>query len=207
MKKQQNSSPLWIKIKNLEIKKRYVFLLVIVALCFRFWGESSITVLQRKVPVVTSTDITLGEIYSYIQTKQQYLAENISISPDLINNKDLEKLLKKDIHEWFLVRNWRPTRFFYVEKRIKLIVSCIQKQDAQLEKADKLDAQAQYLIKTTGHFSDPSLNQSSKAAQLFKEASDLRFYIKKEIRKQGVSIMEEKNIRNNLNSIIPLIDK
>lgn len=207
MKRREDQSPIWIKIKNLGLKKRYVVLLVVLALLFRFWGESRITMLQKQVPINTATEISLGEVYNYIKTKPQYVAENITIAPDLINNDNFEKTLNEDIHEWFLVREWRPTRFFYVEDRIKLIISCIQNQNAQLDEADRLEEEAQYLIKTTGHFSDPSFNKSPQAANMIKRARDLRYYIKKEIRQKGISVMEEKNIRNNLDDLLPLIEK
>lgn len=206
MKRQKQTSPFWVKVKNLEVKKRYVFLLVALALLFRFWGENTITMLQRKVPEVTATEISSLEINQYIQTKQQYLSEHITISQDLIKSSDFENKLDKDIHEWFLVRNWRPKRFFYVENRIKLIVSCIQKQEEQLSKADELEEEAQHIVKTTGHFNDPSLNNSVKASNLIKEARDIRYYIKREIRQKGISIMEERNVRKLLSYLVPLVE-
>ena len=46
------------RLKNLEIKKSYVVLAVIIALIIRFWGESTVTMLQREVPIINTTEIS-----------------------------------------------------------------------------------------------------------------------------------------------------
>ena len=99
------------KLKNIEIKKRYVVLIVFLAVIVRFWGENSITMLQKDVPLVTSTEISVQEVTHYLQTKQQVLDDNISVSQDVLTSKDLENNLDRETHDWFLLHGWRPKRF------------------------------------------------------------------------------------------------
>ncbi len=45
------------RLKRIELKKSYIVILVILAVVVRFWGESSITMLQKEVPEVTATEL------------------------------------------------------------------------------------------------------------------------------------------------------
>ena len=186
-------SPLLKKLKTLEIQKRYVVLAVILALIIRFWGENSVTLLQKDVPIVTDPVVSLDEVTRYIQTKQEYLNENIAISPDILASRDLENYLDKETHEWFLVRNWRPKRFFYVEERIKFILSYVLARKAQQERADALEQEAQSILDLNPIVKGQKIpSERIHATQMRHEAGNIRRHLNQEIR--DADIWEEEGI-------------
>lgn len=189
------------KLKNLEIKKRYVVLVVLLAAVVRFWGESSITMLQKEVPIVHDPKLSEQEIDHYIQTKQQYLDENIQISQDVLISRDLEDYLDKETHEWFLLQGWRPNRFFYVEDRIKLILVHIQRRDEKLGEADRLDTQAEQFLAISNAAGELNSEETRNAAELKKQAQDIRYRINKEIRHAGISAAEDRAVQNNISTL------
>ena len=201
----RNKEPFWKHLKDFEFKTWYIAIIVVVAVLIRFWGENSITMLQKKIPIITSTEISDLEVIHYITTKQQYLDDNINITSDLRGNPNLEDILDKEIHEWFLVREWRPKRFFYVENRLSLILSCLHNQELMLNKADRLDREAAILLKSSA---DNITNKASgNAAKFHQEANNIRFYIDKELRQAGISLREENTVRTFQNNLAPLLDK
>ena len=194
------------KLKNIEIKKRYVVLIVFLAVIVRFWGENSITMLQKDVPLVTSTEISVQEVTHYLQTKQQVLDDNISVSQDVLTSKDLENNLDRETHEWFLLHGWRPKRFFYVEERLKQILSFINDREMKLDEAQRLEEQAkQFMI--IGAVGDNNSSESMTAAELQKQAQDIRYYLNREIRHAGITQAEENIVINNLIMLEALLEK
>lgn len=194
------------KFKYREIKIRYVVLIVVAAVVFRYWGENSITMLQKEVPVVTTTELSSDEIARYVQTKQAYIAENINVSQDIIVSRDLESYLDKETHEWFLLRGWRPARFFYVESRVQKILDLIHKQQEKLQEASQMEEQADRELQM--HAIDVKDPQSDKHIALLKQkAKSIRYYIDKDIRQAGISIQEEKDIRTYLPEIEEMFGK
>lgn len=205
-KMRKKKEPFWKKIKNFEFQKWHIAVVVIIALLIRFWGEDTITMLQKKVPVVTDTEFSSTELNNYITTKQQYIADRIAIDPVLSESSYLEEKLDRNIHEWFLVRQWRPKRFFYVEKRIKFILTCLHHQQQNLNEADRLEMLANALLKKS--FGENVLeNKSQEAADLNKKANDLRFYLEKEIREAGISTNEEQAVRDYQDTLEALIER
>jgi len=193
------------KLKGIEIQKRYVVLVVVLAVIIRFWGENSITMLQKDVPLITSTEISLEEVTHYIQTKQQFLNDNISISQDILVSKDLENYLDRETHEWFLLRGWRPKRFFYVEERLKQILSFLNEREIKLDEAQRLEEQAkQFMIIGVA---DDNSSESMTAAELQKQAQDIRYYLNRELRHAGITQAEENIVINNLTILEPLLEK
>ena len=203
MKKKKKES-LWQRIKKIEFRTSYVVIAVVLAVVLRYWGENTITMLQKEVPVITSTEISKDELAKYIQTKQQYLAENIQVSPYVIESDEFEDILDKDIHEWFLVRKWRPTRFFYVDDRVKQIVSLINEQIRKLDEAERLEEQARYLMKTSNSLNS---DNAEKAAYFSKEAEEVRYYLNKNIRNAGISKKEENAVRAQLEILETLTER
>lgn len=195
------------KLKNFELKKSYVVIAVILAVTARYWGENTVTLLQKEVPVVTTTQISPDELHFYIQTKQQYLNENINIDLVIVEHYDFENIMDQKIHEWFLVRNWRPSRFFYVENRIKKIVSLINEQNRKLKEAEKLDEQAAHFAKMSTMFDPETNNHAEQAATLSKKAELIRYHIDKNIRNAGISKKEEQAVRDNFETIENLISQ
>ena len=55
MKKKKKES-LWQRIKKIEFRTSYVVVAVILAVVLRYWGENTITMLQKEVPVITNTE-------------------------------------------------------------------------------------------------------------------------------------------------------
>ena len=205
-KMKRRKKAFWERLKEFEFKKWYIAIFVIIAVAFRFWGEDTITMLQKKVPIVTDTEFSEEELTRYITTKQQYLSDQINIDPILAESYYLEDKLDKNIHEWFLVRGWRPKRFFYVENRIKTILSCLHNQERTLEEANRLDRKAAYLLRTSSE-GGAVVDKSSEAASLNKKADDLRFYLKQEIRIAGISPQEEDIVRDFQSILEPLIER
>ena len=203
MKKKKKES-LWQRIKKIEFRASYVVIAVVLAVVLRYWGENTITMLQKEVPIITSTEISKDELTKYIQTKQQYLAENIQVSPYLIESDEFEEILDKDIHEWFLVRKWRPTRFFYVDDRVKQIVSLINEQIRKLDEARRLEEQAGYFSKISNL---PNSDHAEKAAYFSKEAEEIRYYLNKNIRNAGISQKEENAVRAQLDILETLTER
>ena len=191
------------KLKRTEINKWYVVLAVVLAVVFRFWGENSITMLQKDVPIVTDTEISQAEFESYLQTKPAYLADGIDIRSELVLRSDFEDLLDKDDHEWFLVRGWRPARFFYVDRRIKMILSLIREQEAKIGEADRLNAQAEEVLK----FADDDPQARSEAAEFQRQAKDIRYYINRDIRNAGITKDEESFVKANRYLLEDFADK
>ena len=181
------------KLKRTEINKWYVVLAVVLAVVFRFWGESSITMLQKEVPLVTDTEISPAEFESYLKTKPMYLADKINVRSELIFRSDFEDLLDKDSHEWFLVRGWRPARFFYVDRRIKEILSLVREQEERIGEADRLEAQATEILK----FKDDNPQAKFEAAEFKKQAKSIRYYINRDIRNAGITENEETLVKTN----------
>lgn len=195
------------KLKNFELKKSYVVIAVILAVTARYWGENTITLLQREVPIVTTTQISSDELNLYMQTKQQYLNENININPAIVEHYDFENVMDQKIHEWFLVRNWRPTRFFYVENRIKKIVSLINEQNRKLKEAEQLDKQATHFAKLSTMFNPETNNHGEQAATFSKQAELIRYHLEKNIRNAGISRKEEQLVRDNFETIENLVSQ
>lgn len=193
-------SSLFQKFKTFEFKKWYVVVLVLLAVLIRFWGESSVTMLQREVPVVTDTEVSADEIARYIQTKQAYLDENITINPDILVSRDMEDYLDRETHEWFLLQKWRPKRFFYVQDRLKFILNYIHAREKKQEEADLLERQADSLL-ALNFSGDEEAPEVSEAAQLQKQAHDIRYYINRDIRQAGISADEDNLVMNNLSVI------
>ena len=183
------------KFRNFEFKKSYIVLIVIIAVIIRFWGESSITMLEKDVPVVTATEISVDEITRYMQTKQDFLNENISIAQDIIVSRDLENYLDKETHEWFLLRGWRPKRFFYVEERLKQIIYHIRNRQKKLDEAERLEIQALQMMPAQA---DTDSVASDSAADFQKKAQDIRYYINREIRYAGITETEDHAVEDNL---------
>ena len=194
------------KFKYTEIKIRYIVLVVLAAVILRYWGENSITMLQKEVPIVTSTELSMDEIAHYVQTKQAYVDENISVSQDIIVSRDLESYLDTETHEWFLLRGWRPVRFFYVEERIQKILNHIHKQQEKLQEAKQLEDQAEYEARMqSSAVQDTQLNK--KIAAMKRKAKSIRYYIAKDIRQAGISTQEEQGVRTYLPELEELFGK
>lgn len=181
------------KLKRTEINKWYVIWAVVLAVVFRFWGESSITMLQKEVPIVTDTEISQVEFESYLKTKSMYIADKINVPSELIYRTDFEEKLDKDSHEWFLVRGWRPARFFYVDRRVKEILSLVREQEEKIGEANRLDAQAAEVLK----FKDDNPRAKFEASEFQKQAKNIRYYIKRNIRNAGISENEETLVKTN----------
>ena len=180
------------KLKRIELKKSYIVILVILAVVIRFWGENSITMLQKEIPEITATELSANEINRYIQTKQEYFSAQMHIAPEILISRDLESYLDKATHEWFLVRGWRPKRFFYVEERIKQILQYIHNREQKLDEANHLEAQAKQIM--TGKVISEN---DATAAEFMKQAQDIRYYIDREIRYAGVTDAEERTVVDN----------
>lgn len=193
--KKKKKETLLEKIKKIEFRVSYLVIAVILAVVLRYWGENTVTLLQKKVPIVTDTEISKDELEKYIQTKQQYLDENITISPYIIESENFEEVLNDNIHEWFLVRNWRPGRFFYVDDRVKQIVSLLDEQIRNLDEARRLEEQANSLNKI---FYEISPEQAEKAAYFSKQAEVIRYYLNRNIRNAGISKKEENLVKEDL---------
>lgn len=183
------------KLKNFEFKKSYIVIIVVLAVIIRFWGESSITMLQKEVPLVTDTEISVDEISRYIQTKQEALNENITVKPDIIVSRDLESYLDKETHEWFLLRGWRPKRFFYVEERLRQIIYYIHNRQKKLDEAEMLEIQAMQMMPAQ---QETDVIASDSAADFKKKAQDIRYYINREIRHAGITEAEDHTVEDNL---------
>ncbi len=192
------------RFKNLEIKKSYVVLVVIIALIIRFWGESTVTMLQREVPIIDTTEISQEEIERYIQTKQQYFDDGISIDPSIIVSRDLESYLDKDVHEWFLLRGWRPKRFFYVEERIKEIVDYIHNRNEKILEANELEEQATISARTENQ---RRFKAGLTVAQLRKQANNIKYNINREIRHAGITEDEDNMVTRHLSTIETLLER
>jgi len=197
----------WQKIRDIEFKKRYVVIAVIIAVIIRFWGESSVTLLQKEVPLITNTQISAEEILSYIQTKQELIAENMVIEEEVLAASEPEKFLNKNIHKWFLIRNWHPNRFFYVEQRLKLILQYIYERQNKLDEADRLEEISKQLLISTPPNTDIINSSVAAAAEAEKQAQDIRYYIDKEIRSAGISPTEDDTVIENLAVIEELLGK
>ena len=183
---------LWQKLKRIELKKSYIVILVVLAVVVRFWGENSITMLQKEVPEVTATELSADEINRYAQTKQEYFNEQIHVAPEVLISRDMESYLDKSTHEWFLVRGWRPKRFFYAEERIKQILQYLHNREQKLDEADRLELQARQMMQDSG------LGENdATAAEFMKQAQDIRYYIDREIRFAGVTEEEERAVADN----------
>ena len=193
------------KLKNIEIKKSYVVLIVLIAVAIRFWGESSVTMLQKNVPVVTSKELTQEEIYHFIQTKQEYINENITIDPSILVSRDLESYLDSDTHEWFLLRGWRPKRFFYVEERINTILNLIYERQSKLDEAARLDDMADRMLVAVQSQIPGTSSEGATAAEFKKKAHDMRYYVDREIRHAGITKTEDDTIMENITTIESLL--
>ena len=194
-KKNKKTAPWILKLKNLEIPKSYVIIVVVLAVIFRFWGESSITVLQKNVPMVTTVAISQNELEHYMQTKTAYLNESFRVNTEDWQSSEFENKLDKETHEWFLLQNWRPQRFFYVENRLKMIIDLMQKRDINLDQAKQFEAQAEQLTKmAVGH----GAIQDTKrlAAELRQKAQNIRYYLDRDMRMAGVEKDEDKLVQN-----------
>lgn len=192
------------RLKNLEIKKSYVVLAVIIALIIRFWGESTVTMLQREVPIINTTEISQEEIERYIQTKQQYFDDGISIDPNIIVSRDLESYLDNDVHEWFLLRGWRPKRFFYVEERIRKIVDFIHNRNARILEANELEERATISARTENQ---RRFKAGLTVAQLRKQANTIKYNLNREIRHAGINEDEDNAVTRNLSTIETLLER
>ena len=192
------------KFKNIEIKKSYIFLAVVIALIIRFWGVNSVTLLQQELPVVNTTEISPEEINHYIQTKTQYFDDKIDIDINIIVSRDLESYLDKDTHEWFLLRGWHPKRFFYVEQRLKKIVSLINDRKAKLLEAQKLEDLARIQFENR---SNENFGGGLTIAELKKQAQDIRYYINREIRFAGITEQEDNAVMQNFEKIMTLLER
>jgi len=186
----KKTSPWLLKLKNLEIPKSYVVIAVVVAVFFRFFGESSITILQRNVPIVTAVAISQDELEHYIQTKAAYLNESFQINAEDYKDSEFENKLDREAHEWFLQQNWRPQRFFYVENRLKMIVDLMQKRDEQKNEARFLEAQAKQLTQMSA---EHGAIQDTKqlAAELLQKAQKIKYYIDRDLRMADVEKDED----------------
>ena len=180
------------KIKHGEINYFYVVMFVVLAVVIRYWGEDSISMLQKQVPEVTKTDIVTEELDHYLVTRQEYIDQQINVDPGLIESSDFLSQLDKGTHEWFLVRNWRPDRYFYVENRVKKILEYMKKREINLAQAQNMNTQVQQLLATTDAKS-PQIRQ--KIAELRRQIQDIRYYADREIRQAGVSVQEENLIK------------
>ena len=188
----QRQRSLLQRLKRIELKKSYIVILVILAVVVRFWGESSITMLQKEVPEVTTTELSADEINRYAQTKQEYFNERIHVAPEILVSRDLESYLDKPTHEWFLVRGWRPKRFFYAEERIKQILQYLHNREQKLDEANRLELQAKQMM------SGNAISENdATAAEFIKQAQDIRYYIDREIRYAGVTVAEERAVAEN----------
>lgn len=183
------------KFRNFEFKKSYIVVAVVLAVIIRFWGESSVTMLEKDVPMVTTTEISVDEITRYMQTKQDFLNENISVAQDIVVSRDLENYLDKETHEWFLLRGWRPKRFFYVEERLRLIIYHIHNRQKKLDEAERLEIQALQMMSAQD---DTDSVVSDSAADFKKKAEDIRYYINREIRYAGITETEDSAVENDL---------
>ena len=202
----KKTAPWLLKLKNLEIPKIYVVIAVVIAVALRFWGESSITILERDVPVVTEVSVTQDELEHYMQTKSAYNNENFRVNAQDADNDDFEKKLDKETHEWFLLQHWRPKRFFYVENRLKMILDLMHKRDLKRDEANRLEQQSVQLGKMHGGQSSAN-DPRVLAAELLQKAQNIRYYIDRDIRFAGVSKNEEMIVRDNLGEIKALLDK
>ncbi len=191
------------KLKRTEINKWYIVLVVVLAVVFRFWGENSITMLQKDVPLVTDTEISQAEFENYLKTKPMYLADKVNVRSELIYRTDFEDLLDKDTHEWFLVRGWRPARFFYVDGRIKEILSLVREQEAKIGEAERMEAQANELLR----FKKENTQAKFEAAEFKKQAKNIRYYINRDIRNAGITENEEYLVKTNRYLLEDFADK
>jgi len=200
--------PSWDDIKqNKEIKIRYIVIAVIIAVVIRFWGESSITMLQEDIPVVTDTEISREEINRFIKTEQECINENIIIDENLLADNAFEDKLDPDVHEWFLVRGWRPKRFLYVKQRIHSILEHIytrQKKLAEAEHYEKLAHQAE--LATSLQEADFE-SEYTVVADLRKKAHNIRYYINREIRHAGITQSEDDAVSENIATIETLLER
>ena len=192
------------KFKNLEIKKSYVIAVIFIALVIRFWGVNSVTLLQKEIPIVDTKEISVEEINHYIQTKPQYLEDNINVDVSIIVSRDLEAYLDKKTHEWFLLRGWHPKRFFYVEERLKLIVSLINDRKAKLYEAQKLEKQADLQAENV---LNGNYGGGLTTAELRKRAQDIRYYINREIRYAGITEEEDGEVMRHFQTIESLLER
>lgn len=159
------------KLKNIEIKKSYVVAAVILAVVIRFWGESSVTQLERQIPVITSVELVDNEFPSFINLIQEF--PNEYATPNL-KQPDFAEHLTKDQQEWFLLRGWRIERFIHVRNRIAALLPLISQMEEDLMQAEMFEQQAAYLREMSASNEDTHL--LSQAADLKKKASDLRFF-------------------------------
>ena len=203
-----NPKPSWDDIRQTkEIKIRYIVLAVIVAVVVRFWGESSISLLQEDVPVITDTEISQEEVYHFIKTQQECIDENIIIDEDFTTDNVSEKGLDTETHEWFLVRGWRPKRFLYVKRRIRNILEHIYAREKKLAEADQFEKLAQqYQIVNNIQEITPEA-ENSTASELIKKAHDIRYYADREIRYAGITALEDETVSDNIAIIEALLER
>lgn len=193
------------KLKYIEIKPIYIVLAVILAVALRFWGENSITMLQKEVPEIKTTEISGAEIYRYIKVKQAYINENFNI--DWASSvQDFEENLDESIHEWFLVHKWRPARFVYVQYRINKILQHIQNREVKLQEADRMDEEAKHL-KVILQQNPTNELVEQQIAKLHSSAEDIRYYRDREIRMAGITQEEENIVLQNRKIIEEIIDQ
>ncbi len=159
------------KLKNIEIKKSYVIAIVILAVIIRFWGESSVTQLEKQIPIITSVEMVDDEFPSFINLIQDFSNEYTSPS---IKQSDFAAHLTKDQKEWFLLRGWRIERFIHVRDRITALLPLVTQMEEDIMQAEMFEQQAAYLKEMASANEDTQL--LSQAADLKKKASDLRFF-------------------------------
>ena len=194
------------KLKNLEIKPIYVVFAVIAAVIFRFWGESSVTMLQKEVQNADTTEFSEDEFYRYLNVKQAFIQENYHLDWEWALRSDFEETLDKDIHEWFLVRNWHPARFVYVQYRIKDTLKYILQREEKLREADELDRQAIQFEKISKSNPQNEIAEQ-QAAQLHQRAEEIRYYQDREIRYAGITPKEETVVLQNRQILEQIINQ
>lgn len=194
------------KLKYIEIKPIYIVLVVVLAVIIRFWGENSITLLQKDVPEINTTEISKEEIENYITVKELYLSQDFTVDWQWAMRSNLEEVLDKDIHEWFLINKWRPARFVYVQDRIKKILEQIKKREASLLEADRLDQQAKQFAQTL-KFNPHDSVAEHQIAKFRRLAKDIRYYQNRDIRVAGITEEEEKSVLTNRQIIEEILEK
>lgn len=120
--------------------------LVVVALMFVGWyiftyqDKSYAPVYPLGVEVSTSPEISASELRAFLKTWHKYLEDGmdkVGYSQLSLSSKHSAAEITPKVARWLKRKGWNPDRFFYVEQRLRAIITTI-KRDERIVKTNMM---------------------------------------------------------------------
>ena len=114
--------------------KTVVALLLLVIAIWAFRGKPDNNLMQQEnaLPSASTVEVSGDEINGFLYVWSDYVQQNISHvgrKPVSLDSGKPEDNLSETARQWLIEHGWKPSRFFYVQQRLRAILQTLKTAD------------------------------------------------------------------------------